>query len=145
MKKALLKNDAYKLLSSIVQIPENELESFIIERLEKRGLLTKDQDFGWSIEQIAFDNNMTVPEIVFIIFGTNKHQEVPELLKAIIFWGDGVNYPCPKCGCECEVSEMIQSGHSWNEWACTNSYCDYEDSNEPDWDILTNRELLWRQ
>ena len=138
MEISIQKNDAFRLMSSASGYPENILEEIIIKRLIDEGMMTGDTiDCGLSIQQIAVENKYNALEIVKVLFpeGT-KNMEVIELMDSIYIFGTADDNPCPKCGCECEGTEDGADGHVWTEWKCSNSECDFADTNEPDFDVL---------
>lgn len=132
-------NDAFRAVSRITGISENDLSKRIIVRLEKEGIIGDwTQEVGKSIQEVIEQyEEHSILDVIECVFPLQINSvELPEFLKSIIFWGDSMTNPCDLCGCEMEGEEESQDGHTWTNYKCENPECENEHINEPDWDCL---------
>lgn len=130
-------DDAFREVAKILKKNEEELNTNIISILVKLGILDDDTtDAGQTLNQLREAANYKPVEFYKIIFKQELTEEVLNYLGQLKVMAFGADDPCPECGCELDREDDFGDGHEWQDIKCTNGYCTYEWSTEPDWDSL---------
>ena len=118
---------------------EKDLEEHILESMKEHLYLDNSfEDCGKTIEDLIIEfDEYSIEDVVEILFpDETENDQLKEVLKSILFLGDGSTNPCDQCGCEMEVQDESQGKYSWQNHNCENPYCDNGSTNEPDWDSM---------
>lgn len=128
----IIRNDSYIVLAVASGVSENDLEGKIVKKLIEEGIFYgENEDVNKSIEEIGKGEGYSQKELVDLIFPDKVgNTEIGELLKGIVFFGDGFENPCPCCGCELEFEMDEEMGAKWEEITCSNSDCGHTEMND---------------
>lgn len=114
----------------------NTTSEILVDRIT-RGLkkldiiLEENDDMGKELSGIIEDYGHNLSSVTLLVLGRSDKQ-LNELFGSLYF--KDVLDDCPNCGCETNTE---YDGYGFSEYEiqfCTNSSCDYKNSNEPDID-----------
>ena len=117
-------NDSYRELSKVVNVSENKLSEYIINKLEKEEIIGDYQyEVSFTIKEVMENyGDYTTSELAYLLFPEfSKNNEVVDFLENLVFWGVALENPCQQCGCEMKKSDS----DDWHKLECSNSECTY--------------------
>lgn len=135
-------NDAFQVLQAITRDRITKVDEHIVRHLSNHENIELDSDdYGRSIQDVITERSTkTVNQVLkYMFMSVDNRSEIKELLNHLIFVNAKADHPCPECGCELEFETDGFGNVEWVETACSNSNCEYQDTNEPDWDLNRKR------
>lgn len=129
-----LKNsDELIQISEILNTNIDELKKTISDRLIKCEIeLEATVDAGIPFYKIIDDYGFKLQNVTVFVLGRSDNT-INNLFGKLKY--HHTNDDCTECGCETVTETDGAWGHTWEETKCENVYCDYSESNEPDWDF----------
>jgi hypothetical protein len=142
MKVQILKNEPFALLLVATGYSEKTLEELLLKRMIDENIMCGDtNECGYSLQSIAFESGYDVLMLMDVLFPEGMdNPEVFQMMDSIMVWGLADEHMCPLCGNKCDVehdsTDGTPSSIKWKNWTCSNHECDFEDTTEPDVDVL---------